>query len=142
MAVGAGRVVRGAADADGVGVPACVEVCGAEDPVDAAGELAGGVDGVAATGLPACVEVHAVSITSAPAVTARTKRTGTGPECHATPMRILGWVAGVSHCMIDTRLPCGIATQPAVGPPSVTCRKNAEPCGYAVLPEGVLMTTA
>jgi predicted NBD/HSP70 family sugar kinase len=55
--------------------------------------------------------------------TNRRKTTNTRPGCHATPIRIRGWVDGASHCMIETRLLCGIATQPAVAAPSVTCRK-------------------
>ena len=51
----------------------------------------------------------------------------TDPACHATPMRMRGWADGVSHRMIDTRLLCGIATQPAVAEPTETCRKNALP---------------
>lgn len=62
--------------------------------------------------------------------------------CHAVPIRMRGCADGVSHRMRLTRVVCGIATQPAVGAPSVTWRKNADPCGQAELPEGVLMTTA
>lgn len=59
--------------------------------------------------------------------TNRRKSTNTRSGCHATPIRIRGWVAGVSQRMIDTSVLCGMATQPAVAVPSVTCRKNALP---------------
>ncbi len=69
-----------------------------------------------------------------------------GPGCHATPMRILGWVEGRSQRMSDTSFDCEIDMHPAVGPPSVTCRKNALPLP-ARTPPGALrvlasMTTA
>lgn len=59
--------------------------------------------------------------------TNRRKSTNTRSGCHATPIRIRGWAAGVSHRMIDASVLCGTATQPAVARPSVTCRKNALP---------------
>jgi hypothetical protein len=98
------------------------------------GDVAGmevllGVDGAAlraAGWLPA--ELHAARVSSERATRmARRGATSTRPGCHATPMRMRGWAAGVSHRMIDTSVLCGIATHPAVGPPSVTCRKNALP---------------
>ena len=69
----------------------------------------------------------------------RKDRPSTRLGCHAVPMRMRGWVAGFSQRMIVTRLLIGIATQPAVGVPSVTCRKNALPAPWRTGPAfGVL----
>jgi len=101
------------------------------DDDDAAGAaaglvlVAGGLDGV-----PRCagVDVQAARLSRATPTSAHLRRpTSIPPGCHATPMRIRGCADGVSHCMIETRSLCGIATQPAVALPSVTCRKNALP---------------
>jgi hypothetical protein len=88
---------------------------------------------------------HAASAEAASAVTAH--RAPGRPRlirsaCHAVPIRMRGCADGVSHRINPTSVVCGIATQPAVGAPSVTCRKNADPCGQAALPDGVSMTTA
>ena len=74
------------------------------------------------------VALHAPRASAA--ITAGTSRRsggGTRPASHATPMRIRGWVPGVSQRMSGTSRFCGIATQPAVAWPFVTCRKNALP---------------
>ena len=44
-----------------------------------------------------------------------------------TPIRMRGWADGSSHDKSETSVAWGIETQPAVGPPSVTWRKNALP---------------
>ena len=44
-----------------------------------------------------------------------------------TPMRMRGWAEGSSHAKNETSVAWGMDTQPAVGPPSVTWRKNALP---------------
>ena len=102
-----------------------------------------------ADGLPDTAVLQAAIDAATTAVTASVRAAPPGrrppttrPGCHETPMRIRGWADGTSQRMIVTKLLCGIATQPAVAYPSVTCRKNAEPCGYAAAPDGVLMTTA
>lgn len=43
------------------------------------------------------------------------------------PVAILGCCAGSSHRMIDTSVEESMATHPAVGLPTLTCRKNALP---------------
>jgi hypothetical protein len=98
--------------------------------------------GVFAPGVPGEVP-HAARVSAASAHAARRDELrGTRQGCHAVPIRMRGWVDGASQRIRVTSLLCGIATQPAVARPSVTCRKNAEPCGYAAAPDGVLMTTA
>ena len=126
--VGAGLVVAGA-DAEelgGVGV-----VTGTGDL--AAAEVAGAADELLAAGVaddprPVWADEQAVSATAV-ARTSRAAERGnhTRPGSHEMPMRIRGCVEGASQLMIETRLACGIATQPAVALPSVTCRKNALP---------------
>jgi hypothetical protein len=108
---------RGGRDADVVGLAAVLLVV--------AGRLVtGGPDAP----WPARTEAHALRLTSAaPTSAQRRKRTDTPSGCHATPMRMRGWVAGVSHLMTGVSRLCAIATQPAVARPSVTCRKNALP---------------
>lgn len=60
-------------------------------------------------------EVHAVASATQHPSAATILRCPTRPECHATPMRIRGWVAEVrNHFIKVTRFACGIATQPAV----------------------------
>ena len=44
-----------------------------------------------------------------------------------TPISMRGWADGSSHDKSETSVAWGIETQPAVGPPSVTWRKNALP---------------
>src|SRR5689334_20005963 len=44
-----------------------------------------------------------------------------------TPIEMTGWVDGSSQRMITFKEFASTATQPAVGWPLVTCRKNAEP---------------
>lgn len=127
--LGAGGVVLGRDDAGGDDVTGVV-------PAD---DAPGGV-------LVRCVPgdvLHAARVSAARTNAARRDESaGTSPGCHAVPIRMRGWVDGVSQRIRVTSLLCGIATQPAVARPSVTCRKNAEPCGYAAAPDGVLMTTA
>ena len=116
---------------EGVGVGAAVLLVdgtttgvvedGAED------ETAVGVGvGAVARGGAGLAEQAAVKIVvaaSAPTIRRQSTRSG----CHATPIRMRGWAAGVSQRMSGTSVDCGIATQPAVADPSVTCRKNALP---------------
>jgi hypothetical protein len=97
----------------------------------------GGTDEAELVGLDAALELAAGWLLDVQAASGRAavisavteQRTGrrTRPGCHEKPMRIRGWVDGASHRMIVTRLLIGIETQPAVGLPSVTCRKNALP---------------
>lgn len=80
---------------------------------------------------PARVAAQEVAI-SASVATAATSRwrgtvSGTRSGSHATPIRMRGCSDGASHFMIATRFADGTATQPAVGLPSVTCRKKALP---------------
>jgi hypothetical protein len=129
------RVLLGAAGLavvlDAVGVDAVT----GDLPVDEPG-------GVPVPGVPDVV-LHAASVSAARTNAARRDELrGTRPGCHAVPIKMRGWVDGASQRIRVTSLACGIATQPAVARPSVTCRKNAEPCGYAAAPDGVLMTTA
>lgn len=119
--LGAAGVVLGRDDAcvDGAGGD---DVTGPVPAVDAPGrELAPGVPGEV---------LHAARVSAASAHAARRDELrGTRPGCHADPIRMRGWVDGASQRIRVTSLLCGIATQPAVARPSVTCRKNAEPCG-------------
>ncbi|MDT4939257.1 MAG: hypothetical protein QOG80_2928 [Pseudonocardiales bacterium] len=132
LLVGA-AVVRGGAGAVVVRGGAGFEVRGRD--VLGAGDVEAGELGAAAAddvraaspvGLPAVVDAHAVSTRTAP-IAADRERTRTRPGCHVTPMRIRGWVVGASHCISATRLLSGMATHPAVGWPSVTCRNTALP---------------
>lgn len=138
---GAGRVLRGAevfgaAVAGGAVVPAVV--------LGVALRAGAAVVGVAVVGVvvrAAVVDaVHPASEVSATSATTIGRRDGTRPTCHdlaarpvrsgpryAVPMTMRGRAAGPSHRMIDTSLACGIDTQPAVGSPTETCRKNALP---------------
>jgi hypothetical protein len=132
--LGADRVVLGRDDTgvDGAGGD---DVTGVVPAEDASG-------GVLAPGAPGEV-LHAARVNAARTNAARRDELrGTGPGCHAVPIRMRGWVDGASQRISVTSFACGIATQPAVARPSVTCRKNAEPCGYAPAPDGVLITTA
>jgi hypothetical protein len=119
-----GRLVVGiAADVDGL----ATGVVGLELELDCP-------DDVLELGVPAVPDVQATTRAATarqdPKTAALPERRLTPPECHAMPIKIRGWVPGVrNQCIRVTRLPCGIATQPAVGWPSVTCRKNAEPFG-------------
>jgi hypothetical protein len=118
----------------------------------------GGVLGAAATGLGvsvgvgvddgSCAELveHAATSVAATASAAPIRRKPTRSGCHETPMRMRGCAEGVSQCINDTSFVCEIATHPAVGAPSVTCRKNALPAPRCT-PPGALrvlasMTTA
>ena len=56
---------------------------------------------------------------------------------YTTPIRMRGWVLGASHRNVLMTLVWGMATQPAVGCPSVTCRKNALPAP-GLVPPGAL----
>ncbi len=107
----------------GFGVGGCDDVAGR---LVVAGELSG----APCPARTADVQPISVSDASAPAASRRIEMTvgaGTRPPSHDTPMRILGWVDGLSHRISETSLDCEIATHPAVAPPSVTCRKNALP---------------
>jgi len=98
----------------------------------AVSELGVGADTDAAEGRGRSADVfeQARRVRAVPSsATARTVRL-TGPESHDTPMRIRGCAPGDSHRMIETRVPCGIDTQPAVAEPSLTCRKNALPAPW------------
>jgi hypothetical protein len=87
------------------------------------------LDGAIDRGPAAPPLVHAVAsnATQARAAALRRPARPIPPGCQTTPMRMRGWADGVSHRMRLTSLDCGMATQPAVGAPSVTCRKNALP---------------
>jgi hypothetical protein len=90
-----------------------------EDGVGNADELAIAEEDRRATCLLAAVQPTSPSIVASAKIVHQ-RRPNMLPGCHATPMRMRGAAAGVSHCMIGTRLVCGIATHPAVGVPSVT----------------------
>lgn len=108
------------------------------EAVDAVAAFAAPAAGVLGGGVPwflAGADVQATRLISAAAPTAHLRKANaTPPGCHATPMRILGCAAGVSHLMIETRLACGIPMQPAVAEPSVTCRKKALPLPWRTPP--------
>jgi len=92
--------------------------------------VAGELSGAPCPAWTADVQPISASDASAPAASRRIRMAvgaGTRPPSHDTPMRILGWVDGLSHRISETSLDCEIATHPAVAPPSVTCRKNALP---------------
>jgi hypothetical protein len=114
------------------------EVRACDDDGTAVGVVAAVVVGMLGAGVsrcPAGAEVQAARLSSAAMPTAQLRRrNATRLGCHATPMRIRGCAAGVSHFMIETRCACEIATQPAVALPSVTCRKNALPLPWRTPP--------
>ena len=118
---------------DVLGEPACRL---ATDVGVAVSELGAGAGTDAAEGRGRSADVfeQARRVRAVPSsATARTARL-TGPESHDTPMRIRGCAPGESHRMIETRVPCGIETQPAVAEPSLTCRKNALPAPWRTEP--------
>jgi hypothetical protein len=101
----------------------CDDECGAgRDECDVEGlvgaELLVVTDGVIGTADPATgveLDEQAARLSRPIAPTAHVRKTtATHSGCHATPMRIRGWVDGASHCMIGTSRLCAIATQPAV----------------------------
>ena len=112
---GGGRDVVGVADEDGA-----ISVA-----LDGGGLTWATRDGVEPGSAVPDVHPATRAAATSPAAAHRTR-----PACHATPIRIRGWADGVSHRMIDTRLLCGIATQPAVDEPTDTCRKNALPAPW------------
>ncbi|MDT4901771.1 MAG: hypothetical protein QOJ78_2701 [Pseudonocardiales bacterium] len=119
----------------GFGVTDGLELTAAgEADVDA---LAGVVALAGGRGLVAEPEQPAAARESRTSETKSLLRRAIAPGCHVTPMRIRGWVEGVSQRMIEMSLVCEIATQPAVARPSVTCRKNALPLP-AFTPPGAL----
>jgi hypothetical protein len=101
-------------DVDGESTAALLDVCGGVG----VGEAAGFPDVQAVR--RAAPAVHTV-------INAALRVRPTRPDCHVTPIKIRGCADGVSQRMIVMRFDCGMETQPAVGPPSVTCRKKALP---------------
>jgi hypothetical protein len=96
--LGDGVVGVGALDV-GVGLGSAVLRMGVGAGVD---EVAA-VDGLRAT---VCLldAPQAVSASAARTTIVNEGRRDMSPGCHATPMRMRGAAAGVSHCMIGTRL--------------------------------------
>jgi hypothetical protein len=100
-------------DDDDLGVTAAV-VGSAADPLEQAAAHQ------ASTTTPAICSLIAYS-------QSRAARPAAPDRSYGMPINIRGCAVGCSQRISRTSFHCGIATQPAVAVPSVTCRKNALP---------------
>ncbi len=98
--------------------------------LDADGLDADGLDGLAEHAVKAATTATPTTLTPAPTTLTqapRAVRCRTPSGCHVTPIRMRGCAFGVSQRSRLISFVRAIATHPAVGVPSVTCRKKALP---------------